>query len=213
MSDFIAGPITDPLTQRLTPASTTLVDGASINLDASVADVFVVTINGNHTIEAPTNSKGGQLLTLVVKQGGGGAFTPLFDAVYKGVEGVSFAQPAGAVTVLQFLCQPASGGFEYSLVSCSTSAGGLASLPQVSIVGPASSNNSVTGLPAVFDGKKVFVTIDSIVGVGISADPVCFSGQIAGGTLTVACFNTTTGALEPVAAGCTVTLNVLVDLR
>ena len=209
MSDFIAGPITDPLTQRLTPASTTLVDDATINLNASVADVFVVTIGGNRTLAAPTEPKGGQLLTIAVKQGGGGAFSLAFDSVYKGTEGIVLASPAGAVTVLQFLCQPTGTGFEYLLVSCSTSAGGFKKVGPVTIA--SGTNNISTAVGAAFNGKPVFVSFASSVGAIHGAKPVVFKGEVTGGNCVVTLIDSTAGTA--IAAASNVTLNVLIDAR
>lgn len=194
MADFLAGPITDPLPQRLTPASATLVDAATVTIDASVADVFVLTLGGNRTLAAPTNSKGGQIITLIVKQSVG-MNTLAFDAAYKGVSTFQLKSGAGETTVFSFVCQPASGGFEYLCVGVSTAAGQI-NFPLL----PIASGSSAATVPvgAALDGKPVLVSLNSNVGA-VAAAAAILKGAVTGGNLVVTLVNVTTGA--PINAG------------
>lgn len=55
--------------------ATTLTDGATINLDASLGNLFRVTLGGNRTLAAPTNATDGQRIILEVIQDGTGGRT------------------------------------------------------------------------------------------------------------------------------------------
>jgi hypothetical protein len=61
----------------------TLTDGATITWDASVAPVAKVTLGGNRTLSAPTNSVAGQFIALTVIQDGTGSRTLTFNSAYE----------------------------------------------------------------------------------------------------------------------------------
>jgi hypothetical protein len=62
----------------------TLTDGATISWDVSTSPVAKVTLGGNRTISAPSNSAGaGQFISLLVIQDGTGSRTLTWNAVYE----------------------------------------------------------------------------------------------------------------------------------
>lgn len=209
MADFLAGPITDPLPQRLTPASTTLIDGATINLDASAADVFFVTLGGDRTLAAPTNSKGGQILTLVVKQDGVGGRNLTFASAYGNVSPTDLLKGIGQVTVFTFLCIPSGGSFVYGCLSTSTAASSLFNAGPLTIA--ATSSSETLAVDASLNGKPVIVSVANATGAIAAMVSVVFQGSVAGGVLTVECIDAATG--NPQAVTDAVVLNVLVDPR
>lgn len=195
MSDFIAGPITDPLTQRLTAASTTLADGANIALDASLGDVFVVTLGGNRVLSAPTNPKGGQRFTLVVKQDVVGGRSLTFNAAYTDVFGVVLLPDPDAVTILNFVTVVSpSGAFSHSCVGFSTASTLLGLV--VSGVATIANGNSSVSIPvgATFNNKPVNCTILCAPGVKQFSAIGVVAAAISGGNLVIHAVNPGTGA-------------------
>jgi hypothetical protein len=63
-------------------APVTLTDGATINVDASLSNVFRVTLAGNRTLAAPTNLSDGQTIVFMVYQDGTGSRTLSYAAIY-----------------------------------------------------------------------------------------------------------------------------------
>ena len=61
----------------------TLTDGATINWNASTEPVAKVTLAGNRTMAAPSNSVTGQFIALLVIQDGTGSRTLTWNAVYE----------------------------------------------------------------------------------------------------------------------------------
>ena len=57
---------------KLNYSESTLTDGATINWDASTQDVCKLTLGGNRTLAAPTNSTTGQFISILVIQDGTG---------------------------------------------------------------------------------------------------------------------------------------------
>jgi hypothetical protein len=211
MADFLAGPITDPLPQRLTPASVSLVDGANIALDASQGDVFLVTLAGNRTLSAPTNPKGGQRFTLIVTQDAVGGRTLTFDAAYTDVSAVSLNSTASGVTVLQFITVVSSAGaYTHSCVSSSTQAFQLSKIKTGTVVMlPAGGGTITASVGALYNSKPVFVTIADNVGALGAALPQ-FKASVAAGTLTITAIVAAGTAQAPTA---NITLNYLIDGR
>jgi hypothetical protein len=210
MADFLAGPITDPLPQRLTPASVSLVDGANIALDASQGDVFIVTLGGNRTLSAPTNPKGGQRFTLIVNQDGVGGRTLTFDAAYTDVSTVSLNSTASGVTVLQFVTVVSSAGaYTHSCVSASTQAFQLSKIKTGVIVITATNSAATATVGTLYNSKPVFVSIASNSGALGAALPQ-FKASVAAGTLTVTAI-VAAGTTQVVTAD--VTLNYMIDGR
>ena len=70
-------------TAKLAFAESTLTDGATINWDASTQDVCKVTLAGNRTMAAPTNSTTGQFISILVIQDGTGSRTLTWNAVFE----------------------------------------------------------------------------------------------------------------------------------
>lgn len=73
-------------------AQVTLVDGATINTDASLSNVFTVTLGGNRTLANPTNLVAGQVLIYHINQDGAGNRTLSYGSLFK--------KPAGQTLTL-----------------------------------------------------------------------------------------------------------------
>lgn len=61
----------------------TLLDGATINVNAAIGSTFRVTLGGNRTLANPTNLTDGQQLFFRVKQDGTGSRTLAYGSKYK----------------------------------------------------------------------------------------------------------------------------------
>lgn len=60
-----------------------LTDAATIATDASLGNIFMVTLGGNRTLGAPTNPIQGQKITYKIRQDGTGSRTLAFDSVFR----------------------------------------------------------------------------------------------------------------------------------
>lgn len=71
----------------ISPANKTglvnLVDSATISIDASLGDTFIVTLNGNRILGNPINAVSGQKITFIIKQDNSGNRTLSFDNKYR----------------------------------------------------------------------------------------------------------------------------------
>lgn len=72
-----------PLDAVTASAFTALTDAATIAWNAQTIQRAQVTLGGNRTLGAPTNTKAGAVYTLIVKQDGTGGRTLAFNAVFK----------------------------------------------------------------------------------------------------------------------------------
>ena len=68
---------------KLNYTEATLTDQATVTWDASTQDVCKLTLGGNRTLAAPTNSTTGQFISILVIQDGTGSRTLSFNAVYE----------------------------------------------------------------------------------------------------------------------------------
>ena len=68
---------------KLNYTESTLTDQATVTWDASTQDVCKLTLGGNRTLAAPTNSTTGQFISILVIQDGTGSRTLTFNAVYE----------------------------------------------------------------------------------------------------------------------------------
>ena len=68
---------------KLNYSEATLTDQATVTWDASTQDVCKLTLGGNRTLAAPTNSTTGQFISILVIQDGTGSRTLTFYAVYE----------------------------------------------------------------------------------------------------------------------------------
>ena len=68
---------------KLNYREATLTDQATVTWDASTQDVCKLTLGGNRTLAAPTNSTTGQFISILVIQDGTGSRTLSFNAVYE----------------------------------------------------------------------------------------------------------------------------------
>ena len=68
---------------KLNYTESTLTDQATVTWDASTEDVCKVTLAGNRTLAAPTNSTTGQFISILVIQDGTGSRTITWNAVYE----------------------------------------------------------------------------------------------------------------------------------
>jgi len=86
---------------------TTLTDGATITPDFSAGINFTVTLGGNRTLAAPTNTKVGQSGVIFIKQDGTGSRTLTFNSAYKFASGVAptLTTDASATDVLYYVVE------------------------------------------------------------------------------------------------------------
>ena len=68
---------------KLNYSEATITDQATVTWDASTQDVCKLTLGGNRTLAAPTNSTTGQFISILVIQDGTGSRTLTFNAVYE----------------------------------------------------------------------------------------------------------------------------------
>ena len=68
---------------KLNYTESTLTDQATVTWDASTEDVCKLTLGGNRTIAAPTNSTTGQFISILVIQDGTGSRTITWNAAYE----------------------------------------------------------------------------------------------------------------------------------
>ena len=191
MADFLAGPITDPLPQRITPASVTLTDAANVAIDLSLGDVFYLAITDNRTLSAPTNAKGGQRFTLVVKQAPAGGKTLSFNAAYVGVSSAAVSAVADSITVLHFVTLVDGSTITHKCVGTGSCAG---------VVTVSNGTNTATvSVGTTMNGKPVLLTINN-AGATFAAGMFALVGDVAAGTLTIKLVNPSTGAAVNVSA-------------
>lgn len=180
MADFLQSPIPEVLVnQRLVPATQQLTDGATINIDASQGDVCVVTLGGNRTLAAPTNPKGGQHLTLIVKQDGTGSRTLTFNAVFAFYGTVTLNPSASATTVYEFVYDSAAAKWQ-----CITASTAVSSFKSGTVTTALASGIGTATVGAAYDGKPVVVSFKN-TGVLSGAVIPQIKASVAGGTLTV----------------------------
>lgn len=79
-----------------------LIDAATIAVDASLSNVFTVTLGGNRTLGQPTNPKDGQSITIFITQDGTGSRTLAYHAdwLFPGGTDPTLTTTAAAVDVL-----------------------------------------------------------------------------------------------------------------
>jgi hypothetical protein len=83
-----------------------LTDAATIAVDASLGNLFTVTIAGNRTLGAPTNPKQGQMIVFRITQGVGGSHTLGYNAIYRfstDIPSPTLSTGAGDVDYLGFI--------------------------------------------------------------------------------------------------------------
>jgi phage-related tail fiber protein len=87
-----------------------LVDGANIAVDWDATLNFSLTLNGDRTLDNPTNGQPGTWRSVVITQGAGGSHTLAFGNQYRFVGGnaPTLTTDAAAVDVLSILCVTAS---------------------------------------------------------------------------------------------------------
>lgn len=70
-------------TGRIAEAVVALTDAATITTDASLGNIFTVTLGGNRTIANPTNPVSGQKIVYRLKQDGTGSRTVTWGAAFR----------------------------------------------------------------------------------------------------------------------------------
>jgi len=92
-----------------------LTDGANIAVDASLGDVFDVTLGGNRTMSNPTNATSGKLLHFRVTQDGSGSRTLGWDTNYRfssDVPSPTLTTAAGKLDYISFRYNSAAGKWD-----------------------------------------------------------------------------------------------------
>lgn len=96
---FLADPSTWTKSQNV--AMVPLVDAANIATDASLGNVFSVTLGGNRTLSNPTNLVAGGTYAWIVTQDGAGNRTLAFGALFKWTGGAPvMSTPAGSIDTI-----------------------------------------------------------------------------------------------------------------
>lgn len=79
-----------------------LVDGANIATNASLANTFAVTLEGNRQLDNPTNMVAGAEYTWIITQGTGGNHTLTYDTAFKFVGGApTLTASEGAIDMIR----------------------------------------------------------------------------------------------------------------
>jgi len=86
----------DTMTGKLAEAVIALTDGSTINIDASLGNIFTVTLGGDRTIADPTNPTSGQKIIIRLKQDGTGSRVVSWGNAYK--FGLDVVQPTLSTT-------------------------------------------------------------------------------------------------------------------
>lgn len=87
----------DTMTGAFIESVVVLTDAATIAVDASLGNVYTVTLGGNRTLGAPTNPTNGQKIVIRVRQDATGSRTLAFNAIYRfGIDITSFTASTGA---------------------------------------------------------------------------------------------------------------------
>jgi len=73
----------DTFTGAVIPSVSALVDSATIAVNASLGNQFIVTLGGNRILGNPTNAVNGQLFLFAIRQDGSGNRTLSFDTKYR----------------------------------------------------------------------------------------------------------------------------------
>ena len=85
------------LTGALKEAVVSLTDAATIAVDASLGNIFKVTLTDSRTMGNPTNPVAGQKMVLRIQQGGSGSYTITWDTSYR--FGTDVTSPTLSTTV------------------------------------------------------------------------------------------------------------------
>ena len=87
---------------KLNRGLTTLTDAATIATDASLGNVFTVTLGGNRTLGAPSNLLDGATYIWIITQDGGGSRTLAYNSAFKfsGGSDPTLTTTAGAVDII-----------------------------------------------------------------------------------------------------------------
>lgn len=80
-------------------ASVALTDGANIATDASLSNVFTVTLGGNRTLDNPTNLVSGGRYVWIITQDGTGGRTLAYGANFSWPGGITPVQPTAAAAI------------------------------------------------------------------------------------------------------------------
>ena len=95
--DTTAQMATDQMTTSFKTKVVVLTDAANIATDASLGNVFRVTLGGNRNLSAPTNPTDGQKITYEISQDGTGGRGLTFDSAFNfGLDIQSFTPSSGA---------------------------------------------------------------------------------------------------------------------
>jgi hypothetical protein len=103
-------------TGAVVPASVALTDAATISLDASQANIFTVTLTGNHTLGIPANPTAHQVIIFEVTQDATGSRTLSYSSAYAFTAGAPapiLSTTAGATDYLLFIYSGTAGKWRY----------------------------------------------------------------------------------------------------
>lgn len=103
-------------TGAVVPAAVVLTDAATITLDASLGNVFTLTLGGNRTLGAPSNSTAHQMIVLEVTQDASGGRTLAYASGFEfsaGAPAPILSATAGATDYLLFIYSSTAGKWRF----------------------------------------------------------------------------------------------------
>jgi hypothetical protein len=110
----LAGSYPNP--SRVAQPAVTLVDGASIALDASLGNTFGVTLGGNRTLANPANALDGQRIIIQVTQDSTGSRTLSYGSAYafsSSLAAPTLSTAPGTTDYLGFIYRAAASKWEF----------------------------------------------------------------------------------------------------
>lgn len=103
-------------TGAVIPATAALTDATTISLDASLANIFTVTLGGNRTLGTPTNPTAHQMIIVEVTQDATGSRTLSYSSAYEfsaGAPAPILSTPAGVTDYLLFIYSGAASKWRF----------------------------------------------------------------------------------------------------
>ena len=156
-------------------AFATLTDGATVSVDASLSNNFYLLLEGDRTLENPTNLTDGMVLNFWIKQDGVGGRTLAFDTKYQFIGNSTLSETPGIVDVISGIYHGSSDSIECVLAAADGAGGGptgaaggdlSGTYPNPTVINahlnPVPSNQAYSGLSCVFTYGESIVPGDAV---------------------------------------------------